>query len=114
MTSSSTRSSRDKRPARSLRRAASPAAPRGVSEAVEEVRAVDDSRARRDAGARSALRPRSDTWFAALYVLGLGAWLIAARPTDVSIAVLFACVAAHAVAHSIEFEIGPGSVLPTT
>jgi diguanylate cyclase (GGDEF)-like protein len=86
----------------------------GVSAAVEQVRAVDDSRSRRAAAARTHRRPHSDSWLAALYVLGVGAWLLVARPSGVRIWVVLACLAAHSVASSIEFEIGPGSVLPTT
>ncbi|HEV7526270.1 MAG TPA: EAL domain-containing protein [Acidimicrobiia bacterium] len=51
---------------------------------------------------------------AAAYVFGLGVWLLASPPANVSFVVLAACIAAHAVAGSIDFEIGPGSVVPTT
>jgi len=95
-------------------RASSPDARGGVGAAVDDVRAVDNSRSRRAAGARTHRRPHSDTALAALYVLGVGLWLLVSPPSDVRLWVLLACVIAHAVATSIEFEIGPGSVLPTT
>jgi len=116
MTSSSTPSSRASRLVQLLRRprASSPDARGGVGAAVDDVRAVDNSRSRRAAGARTHRRPHSDTALAALYVLGVGLWLLVSPPSDVRLWVLLACVIAHAVATSIEFEIGPGSVLPTT
>jgi diguanylate cyclase (GGDEF)-like protein len=82
--------------------------------AVEAVRAVDDSRSRISGRAPMLRRPKSDTTLAALYVLGVGVWLAVTPPSGVRIGVLVACVAALAIASSIEFEIGPGSVLPTT
>jgi diguanylate cyclase (GGDEF)-like protein len=48
------------------------------------------------------------------FVLALGAWLLLAPPAVIPIGLLAACVAAHAVAAGIEFEIGPGTALPTT
>ncbi len=48
------------------------------------------------------------------FALTLGAWLIISPPPAFSVALLVACVAAHAVASRIEFEIGPGTSLPTT
>jgi diguanylate cyclase (GGDEF)-like protein len=85
-----------------------------VDAAVDAARAVDDSRSRGAAGPRTHRRPHSDTWLAALYLVGLGVWLIGAPPTGTRFGVLVACIAAHAVASSIDFEIGPGSVVPTT
>ncbi len=117
MTSSSTHSSRGSRQpgvSRHSRRAAAPAESLGLTVAVEEVRAVDDSRSRIAGRAPMLRRPNADTALAACYVIGVGVWLVAAPPSGVRIGVLFACVAALAVASSIEFEIGPGSVLPTT
>src|SRR5437899_643509 len=117
MTSSSTHSSRASRPVRSSRRpqrATGAGARGGVDAAVDAARAVDDSRSRGAAGPRTHRRPHSDTWLAALYVAGLGVWLIGAPPTGTRFGVLVACIAAHAIASSIDFEIGPGSVVPTT
>ena len=48
------------------------------------------------------------------FALTLGAWLLVAPPASIPIGLLVACVAAHAAAASIEFEIGPGTALPTT
>ena len=96
------------------RRTARLGARSGVDAAVEEARSVDESRSRGAARASTHRRPHSDTWLAALYASGLGAWLLYAPPTGANFAVLAACITAHAVASSIEFEIGPGSVVPTT
>jgi diguanylate cyclase len=85
-----------------------------ITTAVEEVRAVDDARSRGAAGAGSHVHPHSDTWLAACYLIGFGAWLVLAPPANVSFAIFAACAIAHAIASSIDFEIGPGSVLPTT
>jgi len=48
------------------------------------------------------------------FVLTLGAWLLLAPPASIPVGLLAACVAAHVAAASIEFEIGPGTALPTT
>jgi len=48
--------------------------------------------------------------FAAILV----AWLIMDPPVGASLIAFAACVLAHTIASSIEFEIGPGSALPTT
>jgi diguanylate cyclase (GGDEF)-like protein len=85
-----------------------------VSVAVEHARAVDESRSRATTGARTGLRPRADTLLAALYFAALVAWLAVSPPATVPIAALLACVATIAIASSIEFEIGPGAVVPTT
>ncbi|MDQ1448970.1 MAG: hypothetical protein QOC79_1941, partial [Actinomycetota bacterium] len=119
MTSSSTRSGRgshsDRSP-RHPRRAAVPVQRLAVTAAVEEVRAVDDSRSRITGGEDMRRRPHSDTALtalAALYLIGIGAWLVLSPPSDVRLGVLLVCIAALAVASSIEFEVGPGSVTPT-
>ena len=117
MTSTSIHSSRDSRSARSprhARRAAVPAGAAVLSVAVEEVRAVDDSRSRIAGGAHMLRRPNADSALAALYVIGVGAWLLVSPPSGVRASALLACIVALTVASSIEFEVGPGSVLPTT
>jgi diguanylate cyclase (GGDEF)-like protein len=85
-----------------------------VSVAVEHARAVDESRSRATTGARTGLRPRADTVLAVLYCAGLVAWLAVSPPGTIPIAALCACVVTIAIASSIEFEIGPGAVVPTT
>ncbi len=117
MTSSSTRSGRADRDVRSpyrSRRAAVAAQRCEITAAVEDVRAVDDARSRGAAGARTHLHPHSDTWLAGCYLMGFGAWLAVAAPAGTSIGIFVACVIAHATASSIDFEIGPGSVIPTS
>jgi diguanylate cyclase (GGDEF)-like protein len=111
MTSSSTPSDRADRT--SAPRAEAPLAG-DLDAALEEVRAVDDARNRGASGTHSHRRPHSDTMLAACYLVGLAVWLGAAPPTSLNLGVLLACVAAHAIASSIDFEIGPGSALPTT
>jgi diguanylate cyclase (GGDEF)-like protein len=48
------------------------------------------------------------------FLLALTVWLLLAPPAVIPVALLAACVAAHVAAASIEFEIGPGSAVPTT
>ncbi len=48
------------------------------------------------------------------FVLTLVVWWLAVPPAVVPLGLLAACVVVHAVAASIEFEIGPGSAVPTT
>ena len=48
------------------------------------------------------------------FILVLGAWLLIAPPGEASLAAFLALVLAHTIAASVEFEIGPGSALPTT
>ena len=48
------------------------------------------------------------------FVLALLVWLIVAPPASVPFGLLAACIAAHAAAASVEFEIGPGTAVPTT
>ncbi|MDQ1512125.1 MAG: hypothetical protein QOG50_3969 [Actinomycetota bacterium] len=113
MTSSSTHSSRGSHSVRSprhRRRAAVPAQTSALTVAVDEVRAVDNSRSRITDGADIIRRPHSDTMLAMLYVMGVGAWLMVSPPSGVRLGVLLACMAALAIASSIEFEVGPGSV----
>ena len=94
--------------------AAAAATRSGMAVAIEEARAVDEARIRGATGAEGYRHPSSDVWLAAAQVAGITIWLIAAPPSDVRAIALLACVIAHAVASSIEFEIGPGLVVPTT
>lgn len=48
------------------------------------------------------------------FVLTLAVWLLVAPPSSVPFSLLAACIVAHVAAGSIEFEIGPGTALPTT
>ena len=83
MTSTSTPSRCGSAARRRSRRAAERAARRGVFAAVAEARAVDDARNRGAESAQTHRRPHSDTWLATLYLLGVGAWLVASPPTSV-------------------------------
>jgi diguanylate cyclase (GGDEF)-like protein len=112
----SSRADRRDRPSRRRRRVPSTADTErlGVRAAVDEARAVDDSRNRGAAGARNHRRPHSDTALAALYLVGVAAWIALAQPLHARLGVLVACIAAHTIASAIDFEVGPGSVVPTT
>jgi diguanylate cyclase (GGDEF)-like protein len=48
------------------------------------------------------------------FVLTMAAWLLLAPPAVIPIGLLGCCILAHVAAASIEFEIGPGTALPTT
>ena len=48
------------------------------------------------------------------FIVVLGAWLLLAPPAEPSLIAFLACILAHAAASSVEFELGPGSALPTT
>jgi diguanylate cyclase (GGDEF)-like protein len=115
MTSSSTRSSRASGPAGAapLEPPSPSADPADLHLAVVQARAVDQSRARVAAGARTGLRPHAATILAVLYSAALGVWLLASPPTAVPLAAVAWSVAMIAVASAIEFEIGPGAVVPT-
>ena len=68
--------------------------------------------------AQRALRPPSappcGVDFAITLAVGLMAWLLLTAPTTIPVATLITSVAAFTVASLIEFEIGPGSAVPTT
>ena len=48
------------------------------------------------------------------FLVAVATWNAFAPPRAVSIGALVACIAVYVVAGSVEFEIGPGSALPTT
>jgi diguanylate cyclase (GGDEF)-like protein len=48
------------------------------------------------------------------FVLGLVVWQLIAPVASIPFGLLGACIVAHTIAASIEFEIGPGTALPTT
>ncbi|MDQ1466886.1 MAG: hypothetical protein QOH10_1301 [Actinomycetota bacterium] len=48
------------------------------------------------------------------FITVMVAWLLLAPPPHVAAATILACICAYACAASVEFEIGPGSALPTT
>jgi diguanylate cyclase (GGDEF)-like protein len=82
-------------------------------EAISEAAAIREARDR--ARAEIAVPDRMSGLFTGgSFVLALAIWLLLAPPPNIPFALLAACVAAHVAAASIEFEIGPGSALPTT
>jgi diguanylate cyclase (GGDEF)-like protein len=48
------------------------------------------------------------------FILALAVWQLISPAASIPFGLLAACVVAHAMAASIEFEIGPGTALPTT
>ncbi len=87
--------------------------PAALEEAVDAALLVGATRSR----ARGELAP-PDRWSGLLtggsFAAALAAWLLLAPPTGAALLPFVACVVAHTIASSIEFEIGPGSALPTT
>jgi diguanylate cyclase (GGDEF)-like protein len=90
-----------------------PGRPTALAEAVDAAALVGATRNR----ARTAIPTpdrRSGLLTGGSLAAVVVAWLLLAPPVAASPLVLLACIAAHAAASSIEFEIGPGSALPTT
>ena len=84
-----------------------------VMEAISEATVIRDARSR--AHAERVLPDHMSGYFTGgSFVTALLIWLVLAPPTKFPILLLAACIAAHVVAASIEFEIGPGVALPTT
>jgi diguanylate cyclase (GGDEF)-like protein len=84
-----------------------------LEDAVDAAALIGATRSR----ARGAIPPsdrRSGLLTGGSFTLVLGAWLLLQPPAGASLGAFAACVIAHAVAASVEFEIGPGSALPTT
>ena len=103
------RGARDRHPARAV-------AVERASDLIEAISEAATIRAARDrAHSERAVPDRMSGYFTGgSVVLALGAWLFLAPPAIIPIGVLAACVAAYVAAATIEFEIGPGTALPTT
>ncbi len=84
-----------------------------LSEAISEAATISEARDRAHSE-RAVPDRRSGYITGGSLVLALGAWLLLAPPAAIPVGLLAACAAAHAAAASIEFEIGPGTALPTT
>lgn len=84
-----------------------------LSEAVDEAATVRDARLRVQTRIAAPDR-RSGLVTGGSFTVAMVTWLALAPPQTLPLGVLLACIAAHAVASSVEFEIGPGSALPTT
>ncbi|HVJ97573.1 MAG TPA: GGDEF domain-containing protein [Acidimicrobiia bacterium] len=78
---------------------------------MDDVQLVGDSRARLTQRSAGRARTSGNVTAGSLLVV-VAAWIAAARP-DVAGPALVACIAAYAIAASVEFEVGPGVVLPT-
>ena len=85
-----------------------------VAEALGAVELVGETRNRVRDGARASRTERLSGWLTGgLFALVVVPWVALSSPAGAWVP-LAACVVAHAVASSVEFEIGPGSALPTT
>jgi diguanylate cyclase (GGDEF)-like protein len=60
------------------------------------------------------LHRHADVWLAIAETVAILLWLLIARPAHIPLVPLVACILAQSLASSIEFEIGPGSAVPTT
>jgi diguanylate cyclase (GGDEF)-like protein len=84
-----------------------------VRAAVDEAAFVRDARNRVRSRIAAPDR-RSGLLTGGSFVVVTTAWLMLSPPAGLSIAAFIACVIVHMAASSVEFEIGPGSALPTT
>jgi diguanylate cyclase (GGDEF)-like protein len=80
---------------------------------VDEAAVVRDARKRIRAEIAAPDR-RSGLLTGGSFIVTVAAWLVLAPPPSFPVVAFLACVIAHVVASSVEFEIGPGSALPTT
>jgi diguanylate cyclase (GGDEF)-like protein len=85
-----------------------------VREALEVVAAVDASRQRLRVPAADRRRRLVELIVGGGFLVALTVWLLLDPPVDVSPAVLLACLAAATLALAVEFEIGPGSAVPSS
>lgn len=83
-----------------------------LEDAVDQAAIVGATRDRIHA-ARATPDRRSGLVTGGSFLVLVGAWLILAPPAGASVVAFVTCVFAHAVASSVEFEIGPGSAIPT-
>ena len=81
--------------------------------ALAETIIVGEAR-RRALGARTVSDRASGITTGLSLAIALLTWRIVAPPPNVALPLVFICIAAHAAASLVEFEIGPGSALPTT
>ena len=81
--------------------------------AISEAATIREARAR--AHSEGAVSDRMSGYLTGgSFVLTLAVWILAAPPAAIPIGLLAACIVTHTAAASIEFEIGPGTALPTT
>ena len=83
-----------------------------LTNAVDETAFVRDARFR-IRGPMAAPDRRSGLLTGGSFIVIVLAWLLVAPPSTVPVLAFLACVVAHIAASSVEFEIGPGSALPT-
>jgi diguanylate cyclase (GGDEF)-like protein len=84
-----------------------------LTDAVDETAIVRDARFR-IRGEIPAPDRRSGLLTGGSFLVAVLAWLIIDPPASIPALPLLACIIAHTAASSVEFEIGPGSALPTT
>src|SRR5512140_2206244 len=84
-----------------------------LTDAVDETTIVRDARSR----VRRAIAVpdrRSGLLTGGSFIIAILTWLVLDPPGGVPALPFIACIVAHAIASSGEFEMGPGSALPTT
>lgn len=83
---------------------------------IEAINEADTIRAARERVHSDRVAPDRMSGFltGGSFVLAIAVWLIVSPIASIPFAMLAACILAETVAASIEFEIGPGTALPTT
>ena len=84
-----------------------------LSEAIAEAATIREARGRAHSD-RVVPDRMSGLLTGGSFVLALAVWLLVAPPASIPFSLLAACVVADVMAASIEFEIGPGTAVPTT
>jgi diguanylate cyclase (GGDEF)-like protein len=100
------------RPGSSTSASSADASGSDLIDAVDETAIVRDARTR-IRGETAAPDRRSGLLTGGSFIFAVLAWLILAPPPGIPVLAFLACVIAHVAASSVEFEIGPGSALPT-
>jgi diguanylate cyclase (GGDEF)-like protein len=85
-----------------------------VQSVAQEASTIADARGRTTGSSTPRQRRHVESIFAISLTVGLLAWLLATSPAAIPVGAFVASVAAFTGASLIEFEIGPGSVVPTT
>jgi hypothetical protein len=81
---------------------------------VHDASIIADARGRTTGSSAPRQRRHVESLFAVTLVAGLMAWLCVTAPTAIPVEAFIASVVAFTFASLIEFEIGPGSAVPTT
>jgi diguanylate cyclase (GGDEF)-like protein len=84
-----------------------------IGDITDRAALVDDAQPRARAQVDADDR-RSGLLTGGSFLVAVAAWVSLAPPRHVPMTVFALCVASYVIAGSVEFEIGPGSALPTT